>query len=181
VKIGGRQVAYIGSNPRENSPAVWIKSEGTLCQALLLVPQTTRKPELESGLPAIPHPIVAADPTGIGIAARIRRVGDSEFHLGRDVLDEILEHQLELLKSVRIAPERKDGDLVGIRLFGIRPGTLLQTLGFENGDRLESINGLPITSPETALRAYGRLRSASDLNVTLNRRGQTRSIDYRIK
>jgi hypothetical protein len=40
-------------------------------------------------------------------------------------------------------------------LFGIRPDTLLGTLGLENGDRLQTINGFDMASPEKALEAYG--------------------------
>jgi len=70
---------------------------------------------------------------------------------------------------------------VGIRMFGVRPDTLLGTLGFQNGDRLESINGFNMASPEKALEAYARLRTASALNVKLSRRGQPVAIDYHIK
>jgi general secretion pathway protein C len=115
------------------------------------------------------------------IAARIQRVSDTEFNVDRAVVDKILENQAELMRSARIVPEQKDGKVVGIRLFGIRPDTLLGTLGFQNGDRLESINGFNMASPEKALEAYARLRTASNLNVKINRRGQTSSIDYRIK
>jgi general secretion pathway protein C len=38
-----------------------------------------------------------------------------------------------------------------------------------------------MASPEKALEAYARLRTASNLNVKVNRRGQPMSIDYRIK
>jgi general secretion pathway protein C len=63
----------------------------------------------------------------------------------------------------------------------IRPDTLLGTLGLQNGDRLETINGFNMASPEKALEAYARLRTAGNLNVKVTRRGQPMSIDYRIK
>jgi general secretion pathway protein C len=66
-------------------------------------------------------------------------------------------------------------------MFGIRPDTLLGTLGLQNGDRLETINGFNMASPEKALEAYARLRTAGNLNVKVTRRGQPMSIDYRIK
>jgi general secretion pathway protein C len=46
---------------------------------------------------------------------------------------------------------------------------------------LETINGFNMASPEKALEAYARLRTASNLNVKVNRRGQPMSIDFRIK
>jgi general secretion pathway protein C len=96
-------------------------------------------------------------------------------------VDRILENQAELMRSARIVPEQKDGKTVGIRLFGIRSDTLLGTLGMQNGDRLEKINGYDMASPEKALEAYARLRTASKLTVTLSRRGNPMTIEYQIK
>jgi len=70
---------------------------------------------------------------------------------------------------------------VGIRLFGVRPDTLLGALGLENGDRLQSINGFDMASPEKVLEAYARLRTADHLIVQVNRRGQNVNIDFDIK
>ena len=184
-EVEGRLVAYIGSNPAQNSPAVWMMSGGTLCQALLLAKQRAAMAEPESAAPptalATPASSPVSGPTGLAIAGKVQRVNDREFNVDRAVVEEVLQNHFELLKAVRLLPERKDGNVVGIRLFGIRPGSLLGTLGIENGDRLESINGFDIASPEQALRAYARLRSVDNLSLQINRRGQPLSIDYRIR
>jgi len=59
--------------------------------------------------------------------------------------------------------------VVGLRLSGIRPGSLLSVLGLQNGDRLESINGFRVASPAQALDAYVHLRTAPQLRVQLRR------------
>lgn len=87
---------------------------------------------------------------------------------------------LPLLQSVRVVPERMDGKVIGLRLFGIRPSSLLGTLGLRNGDRLESINGFPISDPEKALQAYARLRTASHLRLSLQRGGHPLEVDLNI-
>jgi general secretion pathway protein C len=187
--VAGKKVEYIGFNPAENSPSVWLSGTGALCQALLF----RVAPPAAAGAPAAPAPVASAEPVappspGRGappvpadIASKIQKISDNEFHVDRAVIDNILEHQAELMKSARIVPEQKDGKVLGIRLFGIRPDTLLGTLGIQNGDRLESINGFNMGSPEKALEAYARLRTASNLNVKVSRRGAPVSIDYRIK
>jgi general secretion pathway protein C len=184
--VAGKKVEYIGFNPAENSPAVWLSSGATLCQALLFraaqpltgpaasasaAPAEAPPPPPGRGAPAVPG----------DIASKIQKVSDTEFHVDHAVIDNILEHQAELMKSARIVPEQKDGKVLGIRLFGIRPDTLLGTLGIQNGDRLESINGFNMASPEKALEAYARLRTASSLNVKVNRKGAPVSIDYKIQ
>ena len=85
------------------------------------------------------------------------------------------------MRQARIVPEQENGKVVGIRLFGVRPDTLLGTLGMENGDRLQTINGFDMASPEKALEAYARLRTADKLVVQVNRRGANMNLDYNIK
>jgi general secretion pathway protein C len=182
--VSGKHVEYIGFNPAENSPSVWLSGGGALCQTLLF--RTAPPPAAASAAPSAsaevaPAPSRGAPSVPTDIASKIKKISDTEFHVDHAVIDNILEHQADLMKSARIVPEQKDGKMVGIRLFGIRPDTLLGTLGIQNGDRLESINGFDMASPEKALEAYARLRTASSLNVKVNRRGAPMSIDYQIQ
>ncbi len=183
-KVGAHDVTYIGYNPRENSPSVWLTSAGSLCQLVLFSAQPAPKPAAAAAPPPGAAPPAAKGGAGAvpqDIASKIQKVSETEFNVDRSVVDKILENQAELMRSARIVPEQQNGKVVGIRMFGIRPDTLLGTLGFQTGDRLESINGFNMASPEKALEAYARLRTASNLNVKINRRGKPLSIDFRIK
>jgi general secretion pathway protein C len=187
-EINGKKVAFIGFNPKENTPAVWIEGGSALCQAMLFrtQPPVAAAPAAAPAAAATPAPEApkpAGGPPSLdpAIAAKIHKVSDTEFNIDRSVVDQILENQAELMKSARIVPEQKDGKVVGVRMFGIRPDTLLGALGLQNGDRLETLNGFNMASPEKALEAYARLRTASALNVKVNRRGAPVSIDLHIK
>jgi general secretion pathway protein C len=182
AEIAGKRVEYIGFNPLENSPSVWLSDGAALCQALLFQaapPPTTlaitATPGAEKTLTRGARSVPAE------IASKIQRISDTEFHLDRAVIDDILDHQAELMQSVRIVPASPEGNVTGFRLFGIRAGTLLGTLGMRDGDRLESINGFSLASPERALEAYARLRTATSLNVQLSRQGRPLTIDYQIQ
>ena len=183
--IGGKKVAFIGYNPREQTPAVWIESGPTVCQAMLFrtQPPVAAAPATPAPAAPAPEPPKASGAPSLpsDIASKIQKVSDTEFNIDRSVVEKILENQAELMKSARIVPEQKDGKVVGVRMFGIRPDTLLGTLGLQNGDRLETLNGFNMASPEKALEAYARLRTAQNLNVKVNRRGSPVSIDFHIK
>ncbi|MEI9940647.1 MAG: type II secretion system protein GspC [Pseudomonadota bacterium] len=181
--VGGKKVEFIGYNPRENTPAVWLSSGSTLCQAMLFKTQPTLPPAAASTGPAQLPPPTSTD-TSDGLLAevksKIHKVSDTEFNIDRSVVDKILENQGVLMKSARIVPETKDGKVLGIRLFGIKPDTVLSALGLQSGDRLESINGFNMGSPEKALEAYARLRTASQLDITVNRGSAEVSIVHHI-
>ena len=185
-EVGGKEIVFIGHNPRHSSPAVWLSQNAALCQARMFSPEAV-SPSKEATPAPEEKPAKRASrrrgPSKVPeeIASKIQKVSDTEFNVDRAVVDKILENQAELMRSARIVPEQQDGKVVGIRMFGVRPDTLLGVLGFQNGDRLETINGFNMSSPEKALEAYARLRTAKGLNVKINRRGKPMSLDYHIK
>ena len=175
-EIGGKKVHFVGWD------RVWLESGSSLCQVGLWRPGADAKPIATMAPPtAAPAPTGGAPGVDPSISKGIVRVSATEFNVDRGVVDKILENQADLMRQARIVPEQENGKVVGIRLFGVRPDTLLGTLGMENGDRLQTINGFDIASPEKALEAYARLRTADKLNITLNRRGQNMNLDYNIK
>jgi general secretion pathway protein C len=164
---------------------LWLIGPGAFCQVEMFP-----RPDLVGSAsahapappPSTPHPPAGGAPTvPDDIKTKIQKVSANEFNVDRSVIDKILENQAVLMRSARIVPEQENGKTVGIRLFGIRPDTLLGTIGLENGDRLEKINGFDMASPEKALEAYARLRAADHLTVSINRRGQPTNIDFNIK
>jgi general secretion pathway protein C len=71
--------------------------------------------------------------------------------------------------------------VAGLRVSGLRPGSLLGAVGVENGDQIQQINGFDLTNPTSAFEAYSKLRSADKLSVTLVRGGKPMNIDLRIQ
>lgn len=177
--VGDKQVAYIGYNPIKSSPSVWLVGGATLCQVLLFAPPAPI--DAPAAVAEAPKPKADANAVPDDIAKRIKKISDTDFQIDRAVVDNILENQAQLMRTARIVPEQKDGKVVGIRLFGIRPETLLGKLGLQNGDRLEAINGFEMASPEKALEAYARLRTADSLAVKVTRRGNPMTIDFKIQ
>jgi len=150
--IAGKTVQFIGYNPQRGAPAVWLSSAEGLCQSLLFKPAAPLSAKVSESVSApLAEPRVTA-----------RAV------------------QSALLTRVRVVPEQKDGRVIGIRLFGIGRDSLLALIGLQNGDRLESINGYFLGTPEQALAAYAHLRVASRLDVKVVRQGQPMTLGYRI-
>jgi general secretion pathway protein C len=180
-EFNGKTVFFVGWD------RIWMGTgQGTTncascCQAELF---KADKPAAAPATPAAPPaPAGSGGPHSIdpAIAKGIVKVSATEFNIDRGVVDKILENQADLMRQARIVPEQENGKVVGIRLFGVRPDTLLGVLGMENGDRLQTINGFDMASPEKALEAYARLRTADHLTVQVNRRGQNMNLDYNIK
>jgi len=127
--------------------------------------------------PAPVQPQCGADWWTVG---GIDRISETEFAVDRRVVNRALEQSAELMGHTRILPVRQNGNVTGVRILGVEPDSLLGRLGIQNGDALQSVNGLDITRPENALEAYGRLRTVSDVTVRLQRRGAPLSIRYHL-
>ncbi len=180
TELGGKKIRHVGWD------RVWMEQGSSLCQAMLFkpaegaMPKASDTPAPVASTPA-PSTGKGAPPVDPSISKGIVKISANEFNVDRGVVDKILENQADLMRQARIVPEQENGKVVGIRLFGVRSDTLLGVLGMENGDRLQTINGFEVASPEKALEAYARLRTADKLTIQLNRRGQNMNLDFNIK
>lgn len=80
----------------------------------------------------------------------------------------------------RLVPSFVDGQAIGFKVFAILPGSVFDTLGFESGDVLTSINGIELLTLEESRRAYESLMTAKSFDVELTRGGQSVSLSYSV-
>ncbi len=113
--------------------------------------------------------------------ANIKKVSGTKYSVNRSFVDKLLNDRAELMRMARVVPKEEDGRVVGAKLYGIRPGSVLQKIGLEQGDMLRTINGFDMTSPTGALEALAKLRTASRLNVSIVRNGQPTTLEYTIR
>lgn len=169
---------------------IWLGSPQSRCQAILGATLTSApgkgsgrpsRPDSATGSVSAERAVANKGALPPDIASKFRRVSDTSIEVDRSAIAAVMERQAELLGRVRVIPE-KDGDRVaGLRISGVRPGSLLGTLGLENGDRLSKVNGMDITDPASALEVYARLSSADHLVVSVDRRGKPMNLDISIK
>ena len=131
-------------------------------------------------------PKPTGDPRNAGLSNEelddgIEKISDTKFVVQRGLVDKILANQGSLMKAARVIPHEEDGRVVGVRLYGIRRTSLLGRLGVRNGDMLRTINGFDMTSPDSALEAYTRLRTADQLTLAVKRQNNDMTIEYRIE
>lgn len=115
------------------------------------------------------------------LAEGIEKISDTKFNIQRSMVDKVLANQGSIMKAARVIPHEEDGRIVGMKLYGIRRTSLLGKLGVRNGDMLRTINGFDMTSPDTALEAYSRLRTADQLSLALKRQNKEMTIEYNIQ
>jgi general secretion pathway protein C len=144
---------------------VWLRDpRGALCAAKLGAALAVPAPAASSSSPRSP----TLDPA---ITRGIERVSPGEYRIDRGVVDRLFEDYANLARGTTVTPDKVNGRVVGMRLDGIRGGSVLEMLGFESGDRILTVNGADLTDPSRAIEAVGAIRSAPRIDIDLSRRG----------
>jgi general secretion pathway protein C len=99
----------------------------------------------------------------------------------RSDVQDALKNINTLLSQVRIRPHFKDGKADGLALSNIKGDSIFAKLGLRDGDIVHGVNDRPIRSPDDIVSFYNKLTSASRISLQINRRGQDRTINYRIR
>lgn len=111
----------------------------------------------------------------------IKQLGDTQYQIDRSVMDKALSNQDDLMRAARVVPYEEDGRMIGMKVYGIRRKSLLGRLGVQNGDVLRKINGFDLSSPDSALELYTKLRTLDQFTIAMTRRGELRNMNYAVK
>jgi type II secretory pathway component PulC len=111
------------------------------------------------------------------VLARIKRVSETEVHVERSAIDDVLTNPARLLGSVRLDP----GPRPGIGLRRVPAGSIPHALGLRSGDRLVGVNGLTLRGVEDAMTAYALMRKAPAWQFEISRHGRTRPLRIEIR
>jgi len=131
------------------------------------------RPAIDRGMP--PSPPSPPEPTRALPVGAEQAVDCSEEHrctLDRSYVMEMLANPSTLMAHMRVMPSVHDGVMRGVKLYGIRPGSLPKLLGFRNGDLVVSINGVPLNGADGAMGTYSKLRQVDTLAVEIERKGE---------
>jgi general secretion pathway protein C len=110
----------------------------------------------------------------------VRQLAENRYEIDRSTLDTTLGDLNKIATQARIVPSFKNGTANGFKLFSIQPGSLYSSIGIENGDVVQRVNGYEINSPEKALELYQKLKESGHVTIELERGGQVIRKEYNI-
>jgi general secretion pathway protein C len=110
----------------------------------------------------------------------VRKIADNRYEIKRSVIDTTLNNLNNIATQARIVPSFKNGVANGFKLFSIQPGSLYSSIGVENGDVIQKINGYEINSPDKALEVYQKLKESRHITIEIERNGQLVRKEYNV-
>ncbi len=93
-------------------------------------------------------------------------------------VEKLLANPMALAKQARVRPSK---DPPGFKFSRIKKDSLPRLLNLKNGDILTSVNGTDLKTMDQAMALYTKLRNASHLSVTIDRKGKTITKEIDIK
>ena len=107
--------------------------------------------------------------------------GRDDIRIDRQEIDQAINNVNNLMRQAKIRPHFKNGKPDGLTLTRVRPNSIFTKLGLRSGDIITGVDGQQIQSVDDALRFYRSLKSGSNVQVEVRRRGQPHIIDYNIE
>jgi len=83
----------------------------------------------------------------------------------------------QLFSEARILPKYEAGQMVGVQLSAIKPGSLFEKMGIQEGDTITELNGIRIDSPEQSAKILLELTRSDAFTVQVEGANGTRTLD----
>lgn len=92
------------------------------------------------------------------------------------VRESILQNPQEAMQLINAQPVMDGGQLKGYRVNPGKDRRLFNSVGLRPGDIVTSVNGIQLNDPTQMGNLFDQLRTAGQLNVTVERGGQQRQL-----
>lgn len=116
-----------------------------------------------------------------GMAEGVRCDSANACTISREFVDSLFGNPAKLMGQARVAPATRDGETRGFEFRGVKRDSLPQVLGIANGDIVTSVNGNSLQSIDQVMGLVTKLRRASNLSITLERKGATVTKEIEIR
>jgi general secretion pathway protein C len=106
----------------------------------------------------------------------LKKLGPGKFEVSRAQVQQTMENPAQFFSQMRALPHFVNGKTDGFSISQVAPGSIFEQLGLQNGDLLTSIQGQPVTNPMQAMGLIQAVKTASAIDLTVNRGGAPTSV-----
>lgn len=134
--------------------------------------------------PAARQAAVAPPPaprSGDAGSTGIVRVDPGTWRVSRELILENFANVGSLSSQATVTPYFVQGQQQGFRLSRISSAGLLQQIGIQEGDVLQTVNGLNLYTPQEALQAYQQLQTESTVRIHILRNNRPTTLTYELR
>ncbi|MEO8554378.1 MAG: type II secretion system protein GspC [Kofleriaceae bacterium] len=130
--------------------------------------------------PGAATPDVAAAAIADPFEGRVKKIDDHTFEVDRELVRQLVSGAVKP-GGMRVQPVTQDGQLKGLKLFGVKNTTIANKVGLQNGDTLVSINNNQIKSAQSLLDVYTQLDTLNVVELDGKRGDKPLALTLRLK
>jgi type II secretion system protein C len=106
----------------------------------------------------------------------LKKLGPGKFEVSRSEVQQTMENPAQFFSQMRALPHFVNGKTDGFSISQVQPGSVFQQIGLQDGDLLTSIQGQPVTNPMQAMGLIQAVKTASAIDLIVNRGGSPTSV-----
>jgi hypothetical protein len=122
----------------------------------------------------------AATPDPSPFAERIKKVDDHTYEVDRELVRELVSGVTKA-GGVRMLPIVKDGNVQGVRVFGVTSSSVAGAIGLKSGDQIVAIDNDPIKNAQQLLDLLAKLDKIDNVELQGTRAGKPLAISLRLR
>jgi general secretion pathway protein C len=96
------------------------------------------------------------------------------------IRDQVLQDPNKAAEFVRVQAANKDGRLQGYRIYPGKDRSVFSQAGLKPGDLVTEVNGVQLDDASKALKMLSELKDVSQLNLVIERGGQSQTINVKM-
>jgi general secretion pathway protein C len=113
---------------------------------------------------------------------RVQQLSEDRFEVQREDVEEAMRNPAELFSQARILPKYENGQMTGVQLNSIQPGSLFEEIGIRDGDVITQVNGIVVASPQDSAALLRELTQSNTFEVSVQGAdGQPRTLTYSVQ
>jgi general secretion pathway protein C len=86
----------------------------------------------------------------------------------------------QLFSEARILPKYEAGQMVGVQVSAIKPGSMFEKMGIQDGDTITELNGIRIDSPEQSAKILLEFTRSNSFKIGVDREGGSTTLDVEL-
>jgi type II secretion system protein C len=111
------------------------------------------------------------DDNGNGARLNIKKLGPGNFEASRADVAKTMQNPSSLFTQMRAIPHVENGKTDGFAISEVKPGSVFEQIGMQNGDLVTSIDGQPVTNPMQAMALMNSVQTRPSIDLTVTRAG----------
>lgn len=112
---------------------------------------------------------------------KVKQIAENKRIISRSFVQDAAANANEILTQLRIKPHFVNEISEGYWIGNIQPGSIVEEMGFRNGDIIKKINGEAVDSPEKILQVYQEIQKTGAVVVDVERDSRTETLTYEIR